>query len=84
MVEVQNGAGVREIVGPSMKKIMFLLTALVIGAALSAQQRIEMSIRDTAGPQISRYINGQFAGHLGRCVYDGLFRDGKVRADVVE
>ncbi len=28
---------------------------------------------DASGPTISRHIFGQFAEHLGRCIYDGLW-----------
>ena len=42
--------------------------------------------------QISRHIYGQFAEHLGRCIYDGFWVDeklnvpkqGRIRLDVVE
>jgi len=33
---------------------------------------------------INREIYGHFSEHLGRCIYDGIYRDGCVRKDVVE
>ncbi|GEN50484.1 alpha-N-arabinofuranosidase [Alkalibacterium pelagium] len=49
-------------------------------------------LADKKGPQISRYIYGQFAEHLGRCIYEGVWvgedsdipNDKGIRLDVVE
>ncbi len=43
-----------------------------------------MSVRDSSGPVISRFIYGHFSEHLGRCIYDGFWKDGKIRMDIVE
>ena len=58
----------------------FFLLLAVVGRA---QTDMTLLLTDTAGPLINRNIYGQFAEHLGRCVYDGLFRDGQIRMDVV-
>ncbi|WP_431293384.1 hypothetical protein [Pedobacter sp. P26] len=34
-------------------------------------------------PIISKHIYGQFAEHLGRSIYDGFYRNGKIREDIV-
>jgi alpha-N-arabinofuranosidase len=47
---------------------------------------------DVAGPAISRYLYGQFAEHLGRCIYGGFWvgedsdvpNESGIRLDVVE
>lgn len=47
---------------------------------------------DLPGPTISRHVYGQFAEHLGRCIYGGFFvgedsdipNEGGIRLDVVE
>jgi alpha-L-arabinofuranosidase len=62
----------------------FLVYFLLCAGAGSAQTGMTLLLTDTSGPVINRNIYGQFAEHLGRCVYDGLFRDGKIRMDVVE
>lgn len=49
-------------------------------------------LNQKAGPTISKYIYGQFAEHLGRCIYEGLYvgKDSTIpnvngmRTDVVE
>jgi alpha-L-arabinofuranosidase len=61
-----------------------LLFFLLLAGTGRAQTGMTLLLTDTAGPLINRNIYGQFAEHLGRCVYDGLFRDGKIRMDVVE
>ena len=39
-----------------------------------SQDRINLTVAAaSAGPQINRHIFGQFAEHLGRCVYEGLW-----------
>lgn len=68
-----------------MKRLLFVLPVLlIVFTSLSAQNPVSLLISDTSGPVINRNIYGQFAEHLGRCVYDGLFRNGKIRMDVVE
>jgi len=62
------------------KKASFVsaLIALAAGAGLSAcaqaQEPIEITIDpDSDGPVISRHIFGQFAEHLGRGIYEGVW-----------
>jgi alpha-N-arabinofuranosidase len=66
------------------RPIAFFLVFQFLVVSLSAQQDIRLLTIDTAGPIINRNIYGQFAEHLGLCVYDGLFRNGQIRMDVVE
>jgi alpha-L-arabinofuranosidase len=47
-----------------------------------AQQAVVISISDTGNTTISRNIYGQFAEHLGRSIYDGFYKDGKIRTDI--
>ncbi len=68
-----------------MKKLyIWLMVSYSFVISSQAQTETTLLISDTSGPVINRNIYGQFAEHLGRCVYDGLFRDGKIRMDVVE
>lgn len=68
-----------------MRRRVTLLTTLLFSVMfINAQQLVTLIISDTSGPVINKNIYGQFAEHLGRCVYDGLVHDGKVRMDVVE
>jgi alpha-N-arabinofuranosidase len=79
-----------------------LLTAFAAGAALLLASAHTQTLADTLtatgslhadqpGPQISRYIYGQFSEHLGRGIYDGVWvgEDSKIpnvrgiRTDVV-
>jgi alpha-N-arabinofuranosidase len=67
-----------------MRRLLLPAFLLVAVLPLFSQQAVELIITDTAGPVINKNIYGQFAEHLGRCVYDGLFRDGKIRTDVAD
>jgi alpha-L-arabinofuranosidase len=66
------------------RAIALLLFFQLLVCSLSAQQEMRLLIGDTSGPLVNRNIYGQFAEHLGRCVYDGLVRNGQIRMDVVE
>jgi len=57
---------------------------LFISFSLSAQNSAGLTIRDTAGPVISRFIYGHFSEDLGRCVYDGFWTGDHIRMDIVE
>ena len=49
--------------------------ALLLAAPLvaPAQSAIPVTVQTTSSPvQISKHIYGQFAEHLGRCIYDGF------------
>lgn len=47
-----------------------------------AQKPITIDLSDTGHIIISRNIYGQFAEHLGRSIYDGFYKDGKIRTDI--
>jgi alpha-N-arabinofuranosidase len=51
--------------------------------AFAQEVKISLSKDQSQSVQISRHIYGQFAEHLGRCIYDGFYRNGKIRMDVV-
>jgi alpha-N-arabinofuranosidase len=65
-------------------RAFFLYFALLPFIASFGQQSISLSIRDTSGPVISRYIYGHFSEHLGRCIYDGFWTGDKIRMDIVD
>lgn len=67
-----------------IKIFLFFVFLLTIRVTVPAQHTVDLLISDTAGPQISRYIYGQFAEHLGRCIYDGIWTGDKFRMDVVD
>jgi alpha-N-arabinofuranosidase len=56
-----------------MKKTLTTLIAALFGAALFAQ--VKVAVHETAADQlvIPKEIYGQFAEHLGRCIYDGIW-----------
>ncbi len=57
-----------------MIRILFALMAMLIAVQAQAQSVTEGRIRaNTPGPVISRHIYGQFAEHLGRGVYEGIW-----------
>jgi alpha-N-arabinofuranosidase len=55
-----------------MKKLFFMVVALIQVAVASAQNTIILHA-DSAKQTISRYIYGHFAEHLGRCIYGGFY-----------
>jgi len=65
-------------------RLKCLVATIFFAITARAQNEVSLLINDTAGPVINKNIYGQFAEHLGRCVYDGLFRNGKIRMDVVD
>jgi alpha-N-arabinofuranosidase len=66
-----------------MKKL--LLVALLAGVFFLAQaQQGSIDLGRPTGQIISRYIYGQFAEHLGNCIYDGFYRNGQIRMDIVK
>jgi alpha-L-arabinofuranosidase len=64
------------------------LLSLVLAAAVvtfrAQSQEVSIEIGQPTGEIISRHIYGQFAEHLGRCIYDGFYRSGQIRMDIVE
>jgi len=67
-----------------MRSSLFLSILLTASTAIYAQDTVNVLVHDTSGPQISRYIYGQFAEHLGRCIYDGIWAGDHYRMDVVD
>jgi alpha-N-arabinofuranosidase len=61
-----------------------LLFILCLHSAAIFSQEANVTIGDTNGVVISRHIYGHFAEHLGRCIYDGFYRNGAIRTDIVE
>lgn len=57
----------------NMKK--FFIVLLCIGAALNTGAQIQVNVHEEAEdqPVIPKEIYGQFAEHLGRCIYDGIW-----------
>jgi alpha-L-arabinofuranosidase len=66
-----------------MKKISSLFFGLLL-AKISLCQQATVIISDKPGEVINKNIYGHFAEHLGRCIYDGFYRNGKIRMDIVE
>jgi len=75
-----------------MRKIFICAGWLLLAGRLAAQ-RVELTMEDTSHTRISKFIYGQFAENLGRCIYDGFWTDsgtkgkgagtGNIRMDVV-
>jgi alpha-N-arabinofuranosidase len=66
-----------------VKKSFFLFFILLMSATGFCQQA-SMTLADNPSGTISKYIYGHFAEHLGRCIYDGFYRSGKIRTDIVD
>lgn len=65
----------------------FTLSAVVLGLHLTGAkaQTVQVSLKDKdTQVMISRHIYGQFAEHLGRSIYDGFYRNGKIQTGIVE
>lgn len=57
-----------------MKKILLISSILAISSAISAQDKVTIDIHADQGKQIIyKEIYGQFAEHLGSCIYGGLW-----------
>jgi alpha-N-arabinofuranosidase len=55
-------------------KQTILILVLVWGVFFGAASQNRLTVDATQdGPQISKYIYGHFAEHLGRCIYDGIW-----------
>lgn len=61
-----------------MKKTLILASALALTMQVSAQTELRTMSRDSY--EIPAEIYGQFAEHLGRCIYDGVWvgKDSKI------
>ncbi|MDL2247942.1 alpha-N-arabinofuranosidase, partial [Bacteroides sp. OttesenSCG-928-J23] len=57
-----------------MKKSILIAALALLGSAASAQKSANITVNlDEAGQIIPREIYGQFAEHLGTCIYGGLW-----------
>lgn len=58
-----------------MKKFIYAVAALLFTAGASAQQNVSILVHDQSadGQIIPKEIYGQFAEHLGSCIYGGLW-----------
>lgn len=69
----------------STRRQLFLSLALFLRLGTShAQEAAIISLSDTGHTIINKNIYGQFAEHLGRCVYDGFYRNGTIRTDIAD
>lgn len=66
----------------SYKIYILFLNLICLSGAAQEKAVVKISGGDTT--TISRNIYGQFAEHLGRCIYDGITRNGKIRMDIVK
>jgi alpha-L-arabinofuranosidase len=66
------------------RKLFTVLFAIAVSTGVFGQAAVNVSIRDTSGPVISRNIYGHFSEDLGRCIYDGFWTGDHIRMDVVE
>lgn len=60
-----------------------LAVLCIAGGGSVSAQTATITAGDTCGSVISRNLYGQFAEHLGRGIYDGFYRNGQIRMDVV-
>jgi alpha-N-arabinofuranosidase len=65
-----------------MNRLLSFLTVIWLPIVVEGQQAT-LKIGQPTGETVSRHIYGQFAEHLGRCIYDGFYRNGKIRMDIV-
>jgi alpha-N-arabinofuranosidase len=56
-----------------MRRTLTTLLAAIIGATLSGQVKVSVHETTPDQPVIPKEIYGQFAEHLGRCIYDGIW-----------
>ncbi len=58
-----------------MKRILITMCLSAVACAVSAQTEVRMTLHDEShsGRIIPREIYGQFAEHLGRCIYGGIW-----------
>jgi alpha-L-arabinofuranosidase len=66
-------------------KMRILLAFMLLAAAkVSFGQQASIEIDKASETTINKNIYGHFAEHLGRCIYDGFYRNGKIKMDIVE
>jgi len=65
-----------------MRSIRFLLFTLAAAAAAPAQPQARIKIdTDRVIGEVHPYLFGNFAEHLGRCIYGGIYDEGSPLAD---
>jgi alpha-L-arabinofuranosidase len=67
-----------------MKKFHFIFCLFVLLTTKSFTQTATVSVRDVSKDVINKNIYGHFSEDLGRCIYDGFFRNGRIRMDIVD
>src|SRR5437016_1418483 len=65
-------------------KRLILVAILLLSRTLFAQETASLTIQRSSGQTISKNIYGHFSEDLGRCIYDGYWKDGKIRMDIVD
>src|SRR5580692_4806785 len=65
-----------------MKKKCFVFAALIF-CKIGICQNANIELDSVSKTTINKNIYGHFAEHLGRCIYDGFYRNGKIRMDIV-
>jgi alpha-L-arabinofuranosidase len=63
-----------------MRKALLVLTAAAAAASAQPQARIKIDTDRVVG-EVHPYLFGNFAEHLGRCIYGGLYEPGSPLAD---
>ena len=58
----------------------FFLLAVSLATLAAPKARIKIDIERVAG-QVDPHLFGNFAEHLGRCIYGGIFEEGSPLAD---
>ncbi|MFS2185607.1 alpha-N-arabinofuranosidase [Mucilaginibacter sp. Mucisp84] len=64
------------------KVLLFILLAQSFNSGYS-QEKVQILFASNTNNVIAKNIYGQFAEHLGRSIYDGFYRKGKIRTDVM-
>jgi len=64
-------------------KYLMLIVVVFYYQPILAQKTVIITIKDTGKIIIDKNIYGQFAENLGRSIYDGFYRNGKIRLDIV-
>src|SRR5260221_5571068 len=63
-----------------MTRILVLLLTVCSLASAAPKARIKIDTERTVG-QVDPHLFGNFAEHLGRCIYGGIFEEGSPLSD---